>query len=137
MAFSKNSFETKLLKAKDFKEQGTKLLNEGNFKAANGKFHQVLDSLGGKEIGLYETEGKDLIQANDLFQAGRLNIALCQMKMKEWKKAKSTCSKIIQANADVAKVGGHFNSNSFETLNVNLQDLYLVHLMRATNFTKH
>ena len=66
-----------------------------------------------------------------------MNIALCQMKMKEWKKAKSTCSKIIQANADVAKVGRHFNSKSFETLNVNLQDLYLVHLMRTTNFTKH
>ena len=56
--------KTKLLKAKDFKEQGTKLLNEGNFKAANGKYHQVLDSLGGKEIGPYETERKDLIQVN-------------------------------------------------------------------------
>ena len=64
MASSKNGFETKLLKAKDFKEQGTKLLNEGNFKAANGKYHQVLDSLGGKEIGPHETERKDLIQVN-------------------------------------------------------------------------
>ena len=64
MASSKNGFETKLLKAKDFKAEGTKLLNEGNFKAANGKYHQVLDCLGGKEIGPYETERKDLIQVN-------------------------------------------------------------------------
>jgi hypothetical protein len=36
------------------------------------------------------------------------------MKMKEWKKAKSTCSKIIQANDDVAKVGGHFKLEFFK-----------------------
>ena len=39
LEFKKWLNKTKLLKAKDFKEQGTKLLNEGNFKAANGKYH--------------------------------------------------------------------------------------------------
>ena len=98
MASSKNGFEAKLLKAKDFKAQGTKFLNEGKFKAANDMYQKILDTLGGKEMGHHhETERKDLIQA------GRLDIALCQMKMKEWKRAKSTCSKIIKTNNDVVK----------------------------------
>ena len=32
-----------------------------------------------------------------------MNIALCLMKLKEWKKAKSICSKIIEVDDDVVK----------------------------------
>ena len=63
MASSKDGVETtKLLKAKDFKAQGTQLLNEGKFKDANDMYQKILDTLGGKEMGHHETERKDLIQ---------------------------------------------------------------------------
>ena len=32
-----------------------------------------------------------------------MNIALCLMRLKEWKKAKSICSKIIEVDDDVVK----------------------------------
>ena len=32
-----------------------------------------------------------------------MNIALCLMKLKEWKKAKSICSKIIKVDNDIVK----------------------------------
>ena len=63
MASSKDGVETsKLSEAKDFKAQGTKLLNEGNFKAANEKYQKILDTLEGKVMGRHEAERKDLIQ---------------------------------------------------------------------------
>ena len=63
MASSMDGVETtKLLKAKDFKAQGTQLLNEGKFKDANDMYQKILDTLGGKEMGHHETERKDLIQ---------------------------------------------------------------------------
>ena len=63
MASSKDGVEiSKLLEAKDFKAQGTKLLNEGKFKAANEKYQKILDTLEGKVMGRHETERKDLIQ---------------------------------------------------------------------------
>ena len=63
MASSKDGVETsKLLEAKDFKAQGTKLLNESKFKAANEKYQMILDTLEGKVMGRHETERKDLIQ---------------------------------------------------------------------------
>ena len=63
MASSKDGVETsKLLEAKDFKAQGTKLLNEGKFKAANEKYQKILDTLEGKVMGRHETERKDIIQ---------------------------------------------------------------------------
>ena len=42
----------------------------------------------GDIVGHNETECKDLVQA------GRLNIALCWMKLKEWKEAKDFCTKV-------------------------------------------
>ena len=63
MASSKDGVETsKLSEAKDFKAQGTKLLHEGKFEAANDKYQKILDTLEGKEMGRHETERKDLIQ---------------------------------------------------------------------------
>ena len=63
MASSKDGVETsKLSEAKDFKAQGTKLLHEGKFEAANDKYQKVLDTLEGKEMGRHETERKDLTQ---------------------------------------------------------------------------
>ena len=63
MASSMDGVETtKLLKAKDFKVQGTQLLNEGKFKDANDMYQKILDTLGGKEMDHHETERKDLIQ---------------------------------------------------------------------------
>ena len=63
MASSKD-VKTKLLKAEEFKAQGTKLLNEGKFKAANDMYQKILDTLGGIEMGCYEAERKDLFQVN-------------------------------------------------------------------------
>ena len=66
--------------------------------------------------------------------------------MKEWKKAKSTCSKIIETNNDVVKVEDifiMFSTYDFEILNHHFSELalliiciyiYLAHVIEQQNF---
>ena len=83
---------TMLEKAKDFKAQGTKFFKDGEYVKAIYNYRKIFEILEGEEMfgehwTRYEAERKDLVQA------GRLNIALCWMKLKEWKRAKTMCTK--------------------------------------------
>ena len=50
-------------KAKEFKAQGTKLLNEGNYEAAYDKYKMIIDVLESDEvIEQYEAESLALVQ---------------------------------------------------------------------------
>ena len=99
MADLKENAAIRLEKAKKFKEEGTEFLNAGEYVKAIDKYRKILDNLDAKEmVGQNETERKNLLQA------AQLNIALCWIKMKEWKRAKVVCSKIIESDKDVVKV---------------------------------
>ena len=53
----------KIEKAKAFKAQGTKLLNEGNYEAAYDKYQMIIDVLESDEvIEQYEAESLALVQ---------------------------------------------------------------------------
>ena len=53
----------KIEKAKEFKAQGTKLLNKGNYKAANDKYQMLIDVLESDEvIEQYNAESSALVQ---------------------------------------------------------------------------
>ena len=53
----------KIENAKEFKAQGTKLLNEGNYKAAYDKYQMIIDVLqSDKVIEQYEAESLALVQ---------------------------------------------------------------------------
>ena len=70
---------TKLEKAKDFKAKGTKFFSDGKYVQAIHNYRKIFDNLEGEEmVGANETERKNLVQA------GRLNIALCWMKLEVW-----------------------------------------------------
>ena len=89
MAEYQDKAATQLEKAKDFKAKGTKFFSDGKYVQAIHNYRKIFDNLEGEEmVGANETERKNLVQA------GRLNIALCWMKLKEWKEAKDFCTKV-------------------------------------------
>ena len=89
MGESKDDTTTKLEKAKDFKAKGTQLLKEGKYNEAIDNYQKIIDTLTFEDIyGPNKTESKELLQA------GRLNISLCLMKLKEWEKAKDMCTEV-------------------------------------------
>ena len=86
---SKDDSTTKLEKAKNFKVKGTQLLKEGKYNKAIDNYQKIIDTLKFEDIyGPNKTESKELLQA------GRLNISLCLMKLKEWEEAKEMCTKV-------------------------------------------
>jgi len=98
MADSKNDATTQLKRARDFKEQGNKFYQNGEYEKAIAEYQKIFDNLEeGYMVGENEAEQKDLVQV------GRLNIAQCYKKLKEWEKAKSMCEKILETNHNVTK----------------------------------
>jgi len=98
MADSKDDAATRLKKAKDFKEQGTKLFKDGNFVKAIVEYRKIFENLEGKEmVGQNEAERKGLVKA------GQSNIAECYMKLEDWKSAKAMWSKILEKKQGSAK----------------------------------
>ena len=94
-----NDNNIKLQKARDFKVEGTRLLDDKNYSKAISAYKQILDIL---EAGEMEN-GQELDRKN-LVQAGKLNIALCWMKLELWNKAKLVCNEIIETNENIVKV---------------------------------
>ena len=79
MANCKDDASIKLKEAKDLKLKGTKFFKDGDYIKAIEYYQKILDTFeDGDIIGHNETECKDLVQA------GRLNIALCWMKLEVW-----------------------------------------------------
>lgn len=91
--------EQKLQQALMFKEKGTKFFASGKFDLAIKKYDKVLEFIE-HEITLKDEKEE---QRKNLLQAGRLNLALCYNKKKDYLKAKSFCDKVIEENQNVAK----------------------------------
>ena len=92
---------SRMEEAKDFKAQGTKFYKDCEYEKAIDNYQKILDILEGEEYIGHLTKKES--ERKDLLQAGRLNIALCLMKLKDWKKAKAMCSLVLEINPNVSK----------------------------------
>merc|ERR1712037_917005 len=91
--------EQKLEQARIFKEKGTKHFKDLKYEIASSRYQKVIDFLE-HEISL-KGEAEDERKA--LLQAGRLNLAMCHLKMSQWIEARGVCDKAIEENESVAK----------------------------------
>jgi len=91
--------DQKLEQAKLFKDKGTKHFKDGKYEIAATRYQKVVEFLE-HEISL---KGDSETDRKDLLQAGRLNMALCYLKLNKWIEARGACEKAIEENADAAK----------------------------------
>jgi len=91
--------DAKLEQAKIFKEKGTKHFKESKFEIASTRYQKVIDFLE-HEISL---KGESEAERKSILQAGRLNLALCYLKMDKWIEARAVCDKAIEETDAVAK----------------------------------
>merc|ERR1711936_1151478 len=91
--------EQKLEQARIFKEKGTKHFKDQKYEIASSRYQKVIDFLE-HEISL-KGEAED--ERKSLLQAGRLNLAMCHLKMSQWIEARGVCDKAIEENENVAK----------------------------------
>jgi len=91
--------DQKLEQAKIFKEKGTKHFKEGKYEIAATRYQKVIDFLE-HEVSLKDEAEVD---RKDVLQAGRLNFAMCCLKMEDWIQARDVCCKAIEENPNIAK----------------------------------
>jgi len=89
----------KLEQAKIFKTKGTNFFKASKFEIAAAKYKKIIDFLE-HEISL---KGDEEEERKALLQAGRLNLALCKIKLGDALGAKDVCDKVIEENRDVEK----------------------------------
>jgi len=88
-----------VLQAKIFKEKGTKHFKNEKYEIASTRYQKVIDFLE-HEISL---KGEAEVERKSLLQAGRLNLALCYLKLQKWMDARTVCDKAIEESAVTAK----------------------------------
>jgi len=91
--------DAKLEQAKIFKEKGTKHFKDSKYEIASTRYQKVIDFLE-HEISL---KGESEAERKNLLQAGRLNLALCYLKLGKWIEARAVCDKAIEETDAVAK----------------------------------
>jgi len=91
--------DAKLEQAKIFKNKGTKHFKDAKFEIAATRYQKVIDFLE-HEISL---KGDSETERKELLQAGRLNLALCHLKLGKWIEARAVCDKAIEESESVAK----------------------------------
>jgi len=89
----------KVDQAQIFKEKGTKHFKDGKYEIASTRYQKVIEFLE-HEITL---KGEAEAERKNILQAGRLNLALCYLKMSKWIKAREVCDKAIEEKEDTAK----------------------------------
>lgn len=91
--------DAKLEQAKIFKDKGTKHFKDCKFEIASTRYQKVIDFLE-HEISL---KGDSELERKSILQAGRLNLALCYLKLGKWIEARAVCDKAIEETDAVAK----------------------------------
>lgn len=91
--------EQKLEQSVIFKEQGTTFFKQGKYDLAANKYKKIIDFLE-HEISLKDDKEETRVS---LLQAGRLNLAMCMIKMSDWLEARNLCDKVIEENPTNAK----------------------------------
>ena len=94
---------TKLHEAKEFKEEGSKFFKDGHYVKAIFTYRKIFDILDFQSIKPYVLADDKQAESKALVIAGGLNISLCWMKLKQWKRAKAMCSRILEMDRDVVK----------------------------------
>ena len=94
--------EEKVQQSNIFKDKGTEFFKQGKFDLAAAKYSKIIEFLE-HEISLRDE--KEVERANVL-QAGRLNLAMCKIKVNDWLEAKYLCDKVIEENPSSVK--GYF-----------------------------
>jgi len=89
----------KLEQAKIFKTKGTNFFKLGKLEIAAAKYNKIIEFLE-HEISL---KGDEEEERKTLLQAGRLNLALCKIKLGDALAAKDACNKVIEENSEVEK----------------------------------
>ena len=77
-----------------FKEKGTDYFKQGKYELASNKYQKIVEFLE-HEISL---RGDMEEERASLLQAGRLNLAMCKIKVNDWIEAKNLCDKVIEEN---------------------------------------
>ena len=94
--------EQKLEQAKMFKERGTEFFKKAKFEMAAKKYKKIIEFLE-HEISL---RGEQEAERKSLLEAGRLNLAMTYLKLKDWIEAKNVCDKVLEENPKAEK--GYF-----------------------------
>jgi len=89
--------------AKIFKEKGTVFFKNSKFQQAAAKYQKIVDFLSLDEEDQVNPFGENEEQRNELLRAGRLNLAMCYIKLGRWMEARDTCTKVIEDKGDIAK----------------------------------
>lgn len=91
--------EQKLEQACIFKDKGTDFFKQGKYELAANKYKKIIDFLE-HEISLKDDKEEQRVS---LLQAGRLNLAMCMIKISDWLEARNLCDKVIEENPNHAK----------------------------------
>ena len=91
--------DAKLEHARILKEKGTKHFKNSRYETASTTYQQVIEYLEHETFLKKEPEAERKI----LLQAGRLNLALCYLKLGNWIQARVVCDKAIEESGTVAK----------------------------------
>jgi len=89
----------KVQHAKVFKEKGTSFFKNSKFQQAAAKYQKVVNFLSIDEED-EESYGVDEEERRELLKAGRLNLAMCYIKLGRWMEARDTCTKVIEAKGE-------------------------------------
>ncbi|XP_023330039.1 peptidyl-prolyl cis-trans isomerase FKBP4 [Eurytemora carolleeae] len=85
--------DQKVEQAKMFKEKGTKYYKAEKYEMAASRYNKVIDFLE-HEISLKDEAE---VERKSLLEAGRMNLALCKMKLQDWIEARNLCTKVSLA----------------------------------------
>lgn len=94
--------EEKLDQSVIFKDKGTDFFKQGKYDLASNKYNKIIEYLE-HEISL---KGDKEVERASLLQAGRLNLAMCKIKINDWMEARNLCDKVIEENPSSVK--GYF-----------------------------
>ena len=91
--------EQKLEQSVIFKDKGTDFFKQKKYELAANKYNKVIEFLE-HEISLKDQKEEERVL---ILQAGRLNLAMCMIKMNNWIDARNLCDKVIEERPDNAK----------------------------------
>jgi len=94
--------EEKLEQSLLFKDKGTEFFNQNKYDMASKKYNKIIEFLE-HEISLKDEKE---VQRSSLLQAGRLNLAMCKIKVNDWMEARNLCDKVVEENPENVK--GYF-----------------------------
>ncbi|EGC37198.1 hypothetical protein DICPUDRAFT_77144 [Dictyostelium purpureum] len=97
-----NNFEALITRAKEEKETGNQFYNKTNYKKAIRHYVKGIWILSDPEQTLGINEGEDKL-LKETFIVLYLNLASCHIKLKDGKRALSTCEKILELGGNTAK----------------------------------